>query len=631
VKLVNNYFEAACENVMFGGADPSVPNVTTSDIEVRNNLFEKPFSWMPGSSTWDGHYWSVKNIFELKNAARVLINGNIFQGSWAGGQDGLAIQFTPRNQDGGCPWCTVHDVTFTNNLIRHVGAGISFLGTDNDHPSGNEYNILVENNLLYDVNSGYGDFGSGGSGDCYMVTAQNLDSVTIDHNTCLQNYGIAQTQTYPSQTTNFVFTNNLQANNQYGFSGDNVGSGSAAINSYYPGSTFLRNGVAITMGTDSSPPWAYPGASVLPDMSGADFIFTPNGWSDMQFADMAGDDYHLAAGSPFKNAGTDGKDIGADIDAINAAIAGDGTGTTSGGSGSGGSSSGGSSSGGSSSGGSSSGSGGSGGTAGLISVNASPGLCLNVSGDAPYSQVILWNCGSQENMQFTYDSSTQLVHVTVAGKDQCLNAFGGLSDGALLGVWDCIPGAANEMFTISGSQIQAGGYCIDVTNGAMAVGTAMQVWSCSGGPNQQFTFGGSGSGSGGSGGGGGTSGLISVNASPGLCLNVSGDAPYSQVILWDCGPYSNSQFTYDPSTQLVHVTAGGKDQCLNAFGGLSDGALLGVWDCIPGAANEMFTVSGSQIQAGGYCIDVTNGVMTAGTPMQVWSCSGGPNQQFTWQ
>jgi hypothetical protein len=35
-----------------------------------------------------------------------------------------------------------------------------------------------------------------------------------------------------------------------------------------------------------------------------------------------GGDYHLQSSSPFKNAGSDGKDLGADIDAVESAIAG---------------------------------------------------------------------------------------------------------------------------------------------------------------------------------------------------------------------------------------------------------------------------------------------------------------------
>ena len=36
---------------------------------------------------------------------------------------------------------------------------------------------------------------------------------------------------------------------------------------------------------------------------------------------LSGGDYHLAPWSPYKNMGTDGTDIGADIDAVNAATA----------------------------------------------------------------------------------------------------------------------------------------------------------------------------------------------------------------------------------------------------------------------------------------------------------------------
>jgi hypothetical protein len=40
------------------------------------------------------------------------------------------------------------------------------------------------------------------------------------------------------------------------------------------------------------------------------------------FVDPSNDDYHLASSSPYRNAGTDGKDIGADIDGVLAATRG---------------------------------------------------------------------------------------------------------------------------------------------------------------------------------------------------------------------------------------------------------------------------------------------------------------------
>ena len=42
----------------------------------------------------------------------------------------------------------------------------------------------------------------------------------------------------------------------------------------------------------------------------------------MNYKNGNGGDYHLLSSSPFKNAGIDGKDLGADMDALEAEIAG---------------------------------------------------------------------------------------------------------------------------------------------------------------------------------------------------------------------------------------------------------------------------------------------------------------------
>ena len=53
-KIVNNYLEAAGENVMFGGADPSVRNLVPSDIEIRRNTLTKPLTWRIGDPDYAG-------------------------------------------------------------------------------------------------------------------------------------------------------------------------------------------------------------------------------------------------------------------------------------------------------------------------------------------------------------------------------------------------------------------------------------------------------------------------------------------------------------------------------------------------------------------------------------------------
>jgi hypothetical protein len=44
-RIINNYLEAAGENIMFGGDDPAVYNLVPSNIEIRRNHIYKPTSW----------------------------------------------------------------------------------------------------------------------------------------------------------------------------------------------------------------------------------------------------------------------------------------------------------------------------------------------------------------------------------------------------------------------------------------------------------------------------------------------------------------------------------------------------------------------------------------------------------
>lgn len=81
-KIVDNYLEGSGENVLFGGADPRINGVVPSDIEIRDNHFFKPLSWRVGDPTYGGIHWTVKNLFELKNARRVLVEDNVLENSW---------------------------------------------------------------------------------------------------------------------------------------------------------------------------------------------------------------------------------------------------------------------------------------------------------------------------------------------------------------------------------------------------------------------------------------------------------------------------------------------------------------------------------------------------------------------
>src|SRR5689334_6758853 len=150
-KIVNNYLEGATENLLFGGSDPSIPNLVASDIEIRHNYFFKPLSWNPNDPSYGGIHWAVKNLFELKNVARVIVEGNVLENNWVDGQDGVAVLFTVRNQDSHCDWCVVEDVTFQKNIIKNAPGGLEISGTDDNYPSGEAQRIAVRDNVFYAI------------------------------------------------------------------------------------------------------------------------------------------------------------------------------------------------------------------------------------------------------------------------------------------------------------------------------------------------------------------------------------------------------------------------------------------------------------------------------------------------
>lgn len=312
--ILNNYLEAAGENIMFGGDLSSYLNPDNSrfqlipaDIVIRRNHFFKKRSWRVGDPTYAGYHWTVKNLLELKNARRVVVDGNVLEYTWADAQ-GHALVFTVRGENGQMPWATVEDVVFVNNIVRHVASAINLLGRDYFGPSQLGNRIVFRNNLFDDVNGTTWcgpDCGTSGR----FLQIQETDRVAIDHNTVFHTGSVAVASGVAN--TLFLFNNNLLAHNDYGIHGDNAASGlgdpnnpsDGALDIYFPGYVFRRNLLA------GANPTRYPTDN-----------FYPLTLDDAGFADRAGGNYRLAPTSPYKNAGTDGKDIGADIDALEASI-----------------------------------------------------------------------------------------------------------------------------------------------------------------------------------------------------------------------------------------------------------------------------------------------------------------------
>jgi hypothetical protein len=120
-KAYNNFIEASGENILHGGALKG--NEVPMDLDYRENHFYKPLSWH--ACTPKVSCYVVKNLFELKNASRVLLEGNLMEGSWGGyTQSGFAILLTPRGE-----WAHVEDITVRYNHISHVGNGFQLAAT----------------------------------------------------------------------------------------------------------------------------------------------------------------------------------------------------------------------------------------------------------------------------------------------------------------------------------------------------------------------------------------------------------------------------------------------------------------------------------------------------------------------
>jgi len=296
-KIVNNYLAAAGENVIFGGADPSIPGLVPTDIEIRRNHFFKPLSWKIGEPEYAGAPWVVKNLFELKNARRVLADGNIFEHNWVHAQAGFAILFTVRNQDGRAPWSVVEDVTFVNNIVRHTAAGINILGRDDIHSSEPTRRILIENNLFEDVSGSRW----GGTGRLFQLLNGTAD-VIIEHNTGLQTGDILAAT--PPPHVGFTFRNNVVLHNMYGVGGDNTfGNPRLTLSTYFPDAVFEGN---VLVGGHAS---NYPARNFFPASVDA-----------VGFVNLREGDCRLADSSPFKHAGTERRDPGVDVESLQTAL-----------------------------------------------------------------------------------------------------------------------------------------------------------------------------------------------------------------------------------------------------------------------------------------------------------------------
>lgn len=291
-KIVNNYLEGAGENIMFGGADAAIANLTPSDIEIRHNHITRPPAWKG--------VWTVKNLLELKHAQRVLIEGNLFENHWLDGQDGSAIVLKSVNQDGKAPWSVTRDVTFRFNRLRNIAGGVAVAAHPEVHPALPASRMKFSDNVFDNMNVGVFT----GNGRLFQLFGE-LDDIIIEHNTAFTSHSVILFSALP-QLTHFAFRDNLTTHGQYGVFGSDFGEGTPALDHYVAsGYLFERN--IIVGGTGRG----YPARN-----------FYPMTIADVGFVDVGRGNYRLRSMSRFSKQASDGRDPGANIDAVDRAIRG---------------------------------------------------------------------------------------------------------------------------------------------------------------------------------------------------------------------------------------------------------------------------------------------------------------------
>src|SRR6266853_394719 len=333
-KIQNNFLEAAGEAVMFGGG---ASTLTASDIQILNNHFWKPLQWLKGSPNFvggpNGNPFIVKNHLELKNAVRVLIEANLMENSWGGfSQTGYAILLTPKNQHtisgtNVCPLCQVTDVTIRYVRISHAGGGLQLSTALSGNGTGGAAALAgtrwsIHDVVLDDLSSKY--VGGGSAFEIFNGWPQNpLNTVTINHVTAFPDPNshlmITGNVIATAPMYGLVFTNNLVITGQYPVWNTGGGTASCAykdipiisIAKCFTTVTFSNNGLVAT--PPAFPPSTWPANNI--------FLQTINDVAFANFSNGNGGNYELQSSSPYKNKGTDGKDLGADIVGLNAALA----------------------------------------------------------------------------------------------------------------------------------------------------------------------------------------------------------------------------------------------------------------------------------------------------------------------
>lgn len=346
-KVYGNFLEASGENMLLGGG-ASID--TTCDVEVRANYLFKPLVWNPSDPSYNGgangYPFIVKNSFELKNACRVLFEGNRMANVWGGfSQVGAAILLTAqtegpplspeRRQGQKCLTCEVHDIIIRYSSITHAGQVFQISNpADGEHGvalGGHNYSIhdIVADDMSYEACKGCAGYKNLLS-YAFETGASPLHDVLINHVTEVMSATeprglLILGGASPAAQTNMQWNNSILVAGSYAVWSRG---GSSNCTAFVPDAA----GPKAKLDACWAAPYSFRGNVIV---GGQGPIHQGNSWpagntfpseqKDIGYVHLnggVGGDYHLEPSSRFKGRATDGRDPGADLDTVNAAVVG---------------------------------------------------------------------------------------------------------------------------------------------------------------------------------------------------------------------------------------------------------------------------------------------------------------------
>lgn len=329
--VTNSFLGDGTENYMAGGGDIPFESQIPSNIVFRRCYFTKPSSRYRASPDWDGVTsangapYNVKNLFELKMAKNVLVEGCTFD-TFYGCAQRVPIVITTTNQSGGNPWSTIQNVVFQNNVVKHVPGVLLIHGKYwNQCVKGS--GLVFRNNLCYDIS--YERYHGPHSG-LYLLEMMAMDNVHIEHNTF---WGTSLKAPFSVGgallSSGFIYRDNIcWSGGEYPGQHPVPSDGIPAPYTMWNGPLcsdviggkqdwIVTNNVAagasqITEVTN----YRWPGPPEVYRNIGSVQGFTPAVMEGEHFVNARGNDYRLRTGSTLLSFAHDSSEVGADIEAI---------------------------------------------------------------------------------------------------------------------------------------------------------------------------------------------------------------------------------------------------------------------------------------------------------------------------